>query len=231
MREILSAAVSAVLLSAAACTTQPSAPEKATAARPADAKGVAAGGSTDALVIPDGWTLVYSRGGFRAAFPSRPLVMEKPLKTEAGWVRLLSHDVTMKDGSGDLSVIVATYPNGTMSGKPAEQALEDAGDRILAQHKLTLVTDKPVKVDGPKGGDERSFPGRDLEAIQESEGMRVSIRVFLVNDRVFQIMFRHKDEKTEPFEQFLSTFSLHSFGSRSELQGIGFPCCGPGSAD
>lgn len=208
MRELLSAAVTAVLLSTTACTAERSAPEKA------------------ALVIPDGWSPMYSpKGGFRAAFPFRPMVKESPLKTEAGWVRVLSY-LPLKNGSSGLSVIMEEYPDGTMSRRPAEEVLKRAGDRVLAQHQLTLVTDKPVKVDGPEGGDERSFPGRDLEAIQESEGRRVSLRIILVKDRVYQIMYMHKDEKTETFKQFLSTFALHSFGPVRE-----FLCCEAGSAD
>lgn len=212
MRELLSAAVSAVLLSTAAFAAEPSAPEQgktqAPAARPADAKGVDGVGATDDLVIPDGWSLVTSPvGGFRAAFPSSPKVTEQPLETAAGWVRMLNYSVITKNDNSYLAVAVGRYPDGTLSGKPAEQVLKNAGDGMLAQHKLTLVTDKPVKVEGPKGG-EQPFPGRDLEAIQGSEGMRISVRMILVKDRLYQIMFMRQGEKNEPFKQLLSTFSL-----------------------
>ncbi|WP_375771278.1 hypothetical protein NR798_10380 [Archangium gephyra] len=213
MRKLLSAAAFAVLLSTAAFAAEPSAPEKggteAPTVRPADAKGIDTVGATDELVIPDGWSLVTSPvGGFRAAFPSSPKVKEQPLKTEAGWVRMISYGVAPKNDDSYLMVMVGQYPDGTMSAMPADQVLKSACDGMLAQQKLTLLTDKPVSVNAPKGSSERSFPGRDIEATQGPEGMRISIRMILVKDRMYQIMFMHKNEDTGLFKQLLSTFSL-----------------------
>jgi hypothetical protein len=239
MRQLLSSAVSAVLLSTAACVvSEPviirSARTAAPAARPADTKvatesadtkdatgsadptdaaGPAdtadtASGAADEVVIPAGWSLVTSpRGGFRAAFPSSPEVKEQLLKTDSGYVRMISYGVPSRKDDSYLMVIVGQYPDGSMSGKPADQLLTRAGDYTLAQNKFTLVSAKDVRVDGARGSGV-TFPGRDIEATEGPTGKRISIRMILVHDRVYQVLFLRDGEKAEPFQQFLSTFEL-----------------------
>jgi hypothetical protein len=86
--------------------------------------------------------------------------------------------------------------------------LNSARDGALAKTHTRLVTDKPVTVEGPGSGGKRSFPGRDYEAIGGPEGVRVSARIIVAEDRLYLIMLAHKDEDTETFDQFLTTFSL-----------------------
>jgi hypothetical protein len=233
MRLLLSATVSTVLWSTAACVSEPiiirPARTEAPAARPADTKVAAeptgtvdtkvAAGSTDAkaaasaasddVVIPAGWSLVTSPvGGFRVAFPSSPEVDERMLKSDAGNVRMISYGADPGLGRDSyMMVIVSQYPDGMMRGPPADQVLKAASDGTLAKRKLTLVSEKVVRVDGARGSGV-TFPGRDFEATDEAMGLRYSVRLILVHDRMYQIMFASRGEKTEAFQQFLSTFSL-----------------------
>jgi hypothetical protein len=232
MRQLLSTAVSAVLVSTAACVTQPiiihqarteaharpadtkaaTAPvdtaDAKAATGPADAKAAASGASAE-VVLPAGWSLVTSPvGGFRVAFPSSPEVDDQLIETEVGYTRMISYGADPRIGRDSyLLVNMVQYPDGAMRGKPADQLMKAASDGMLARYKFTLVSEKAVRVDGARGSGV-TFPGLDFEATEGSTGMRLSVRIILVHDRMYQLMVARRGEETELFQQLLSTFSL-----------------------
>lgn len=178
------------------------------AAGPTDAKA-AASVASDEVAIPAGWSLVTSPvGGFRVAFPSSPEVEERMVESAAGNVRMIIYGADPGFGRDSyMMVMVSQYPDGMMRGKPGDQLLKAASDGMLAKRKLTLVSEKAVRVDGARGSGV-TFPGRDFEATDEAMGVRFSVRMILVHDRMYQIMFGRRGEQDGPFQQFLSTFSL-----------------------
>lgn len=231
MRQLLSSAVSALLLSTAACsvaepviirrTVAPSSMPAVTkadtgSAETAETKAAtgladdiqaAARGASDPVVIPVGWSLVTSpENGFRAALPSSPEVKEQLLKTDSGDVRMTSYGVPLS-GDGYLMVIVGQYPDGAMSGKPADVLLKRAGEYTLEQNHFTQVSEEALMVNGARGSGV-SFPGRDIEAIERPSGRRLSLRMLLAGDRVYQLLFVREGGTAEPFRQLLSSFSL-----------------------
>jgi hypothetical protein len=214
MRQLLFAAVSAVLWSTAAGAADPSRPAKATAevpvAKPADAKTATAGGATNDPAIPAGWSWETSReGGFRAAFPAKPEVKNTTLESSGGKSRVITYEVTLENDGGYILVAVSKFPSGFTRGlEHANVMLDSARNGMLTQAHARLVTEKPVvMVDGPGSGGKRSFPSRDYEATMP-QGFRLSARSIITNDRMYQIAFMSQEEKPEAFNQFLSTFSL-----------------------
>jgi hypothetical protein len=85
--------------------------------------------------------------------------------------------------------------------------LEGARDGAIANVKGKLVEgrDTAVTVPGPKAG--KSYPGRDYEATAP-QGMRISTRLILVGDRLYQIIFVRMGEKNDPFKQLVASFTL-----------------------
>lgn len=212
MRPLLSVAVSAVLWSTAAFASGPGAPEKArteaSAGRPANAKDAAAPKATDAPAIPAGWSLMTSaEDGFRAAFPSSPEVGNRTVDTQEGPMRVNIYNVYRPEGGGSsLIVMVAYYPYGTTNPAFTGAAMNGSRDALLNQLKYKLVSEKQVRVAGPRGGT-RTFAGREYEALGP-KGEHLSLRQILVNNRMYQLMFLRQAEANEPFKQLVSTFSL-----------------------
>jgi hypothetical protein len=200
MRPLLSAAVSAVLWSTAAVAAEPGAPDRA---KPAEAKA-----AVDAPAIPAGWSLMNSaEDGFRAAFPSAPQVDNRTVDTENGTMRVKIYGVYRSEGGANsLAVMVAYYPYGTTDPALAEEVMRGSRDALLNEQNYKLVSEKQVRVAGPKG-DKSTFPGRDYEAIGP-QGQHLSLRLILVNNRMYQLMFLRKAETNEPFKQLVSSFSL-----------------------
>lgn len=215
MSPLLSAAVSAVLWSTAAFAAEPRAPEKvrtqAPAAKPANAKGAAARGATDAPSIPVGWTLVTSsEGGFRAAFPSSPVVKSTVLEKGGDKLPTITYEASPKNNDSHLLVVVSKFPDDVRPLEHADSVMNGARNAMLAQMAQShprLVTEKPVSVDGPGSGGKRSFPGRDLE-VTLMQDMRLFARVIVVEDRMYQFVFLSKEKNPKTFNQFLSTFLL-----------------------
>jgi len=200
MRKHLSAAVFAVLLSTSAFAAEPRAASPAPA-KPASSK------PTEGQPLPAGWRWVTAEDGkFRAAFPSQPSVEHSTEDTEAGKAQTVTYSVTSEADGSFLAVAVTKFPDGTMAQALPSQVLEGARDGALANVNGKIVTDKSVMVDGPKGG-KRFYPGRDYEATG-AQGTRISTRVILVEDRLYQIIFVRTAEKNEPFKQLLPTFAL-----------------------
>jgi hypothetical protein len=212
MRELLSSAVYAVLLSTAACATAPVAPAQARleapASRPASAQE-AASKAVEGPAIPAGWTLVTSaEGGFRAAFPFAPEIESTDLETGNGKARTIIYGGYPEKEGSYLMVAVSKFPPGMDGLAYSDVMMNSARDGSLAKTHTRLVSDKPVRVDGPGSGGTRSFPGLDYEATGGPEGMRISARIIIAEDRLYQLMFAHKDGETETFTRFLSTFAL-----------------------
>jgi hypothetical protein len=211
MRKLLYAAVSAVLLPTATFAAEPAAAPKAKteapAAKPAEAKPAEAK-PTEGPAIPAGWSLVSSpEGKFRAAFPTQPQVERTVDDTDAGKAQTVTYSVTSEKDESFLAVAVTQFPDGTVSKALPTTVLEGARDGSLANINGKLVADKAVMVDAPKGSSKRFFPARDYEATG-AQDLRVSTRVILVEDRLYQIMFVRGFEKNEQFKQLLSTFAL-----------------------
>lgn len=85
--------------------------------------------------------------------------------------------------------------------------LKRAGEYTLEQNHFTRVREDAVMVNGARGSGV-SFPGRDIEAIERPSGRRLSPRMLLVGDRVYQLLFVREGGTVEPFRQLLSSFSL-----------------------
>jgi hypothetical protein len=77
---------------------------------------------------------------------------------------------------------------------------------MVAGLQGTLVSDKAISVDGPKGS-KRVYPGRELEIIT-SQKIHLNVRLFLVGDSTYQLLFVRDEPSTAPFKRMVSTFSL-----------------------
>jgi hypothetical protein len=210
MRKLLSAAVFAVLLPTVTFAAEPKAAPKAKteapAAKPTEAKAAADKPAEEGPATPEGWTLVTSaEGKFRAAFPAQPQVERSVEDTDAGKAQVVTYSFEKDDSY--LAVSVTKFPDGTVSKALPTDVLEGARDGALANVSGKLVTDKAVMVDGPKGGTKRFYPGREYEATG-AQDMRISVRVILAEDRLYQIMLVRMTEKNDSFKQLVSTFAL-----------------------
>ncbi len=211
MRRLLYAAVSAVLLPTATFAAEPAAAPKAKteapAARPAEAKAAEAR-PKEGPALPAGWALVSSpEGKFRAAFPTQPQVEHSVEDTDAGKAQTVTYSVTSEKDDTFLAVAVTRFPDGTVSKALPTTVLEGARDGAVANINGKVLTDKAVMVDAPKGSGKRFYPGRDYEATG-AQDLRVSTRVILAEDRLYQIMYVRGVEQNEQFKQLLSTFAL-----------------------
>lgn len=213
MRQFLSTAVSAVLLSTAACVSEPAIIKPATsetsASGPAAAGNTAAPQAEAAPGIPAGWKWVSSaEGGFRAAFPSTPKLESEDVNTGFGRSRNLTYGAASKSDGTYVVVMVTKFPPGMDGLKNSDDMLKGARNGALQQANARVMTEKPVTMEGPaRSGGRRSFPGLEYSAIGP-DGLRFAARIVITEDRILQAMFMHKDEARETFDQFLSTFSL-----------------------
>ncbi|WP_208729642.1 hypothetical protein [Corallococcus exercitus] len=163
--------------------------------------------ATDEVVIPKGWSWVTSpQGKFGVAFPSTPNVKERLVKTPAGNATAIIYSVPIGKNGGSMGVVVAQSIHVT-NGLTADEVMRRAFAKTMADYTLTQLSEERVIVNGARGSGE-TFPGIDIEAIQTSSRMRVSLRIIMVHERLYQLLYLRDGEKTEPFQQFVSTFEL-----------------------
>lgn len=182
------------LLLAAVLAAAPSRPPARSGAAPAPAKPAA---------IPAGWTqLTSEKGGFRAAFPSKPEEEASTQDTEAGQARTLTYSVSGDDGF--LAVSVTQFAAGTMSQTPADKVLEGARDGAIANVGGTLLSWKPATLSpAPR----QAATARDYEA-KTKDGLRVSARLVLAGDRLYQIIHVRPAEANDAFQKLAASFTL-----------------------
>ncbi|RKH74088.1 hypothetical protein D7X96_00565 [Corallococcus interemptor] len=209
MRSLQALTVSAVLSFTVSCVTYPvitqaDAPRAATV-KPTPAK--AAAHETSDREVLQGWSRMTSaKGRFSASFPAPLEVKEQTLKTDTGDVDVLSYIAPTKNKEGFVSIGVSQADDLT-DGLSPDVALRSAVNLVLRNYNLTLLHAEPVTVNGARDSED-SFPGRDIEAVQASSGLRFSIRFILVHDRLYELIYMRHGEKTDPYQQLLSTFEL-----------------------
>lgn len=197
----LCVALAAVLSSTALAApprAAPAASGKSAAASPAKPSS-----ERPAPATPPGWVpLIAPQSGFRMALPSKPEEKTSQQQTAVG----VAQTTTWSISQGDTHLVVGAtqFPPGSVGKTSPGKVLEDTRDGALANAHSSTVSEKAIQVAGPKG---EQLPGREYEAIG-AEGMRMSVRLILVGDRLYQIICVHPGATDELFKKVTGSFQL-----------------------
>jgi hypothetical protein len=143
--------------------------------------------------------------GFRVSFPAPPHQEASMQETGAGLAATTTWSLAPSEGEY-LAVSATHFPEGTVSTNAPEKVLAGARDGALANVQGTLVREEAVRVRGPRGG-KPSYPGLDYQATS-GQGLRVSTRLLVVGDTLYQLLYVRTGEDDAPFRQLVGSFAL-----------------------
>lgn len=147
------------------------------------------------------WSVFDSPAGrFRVAFPSAPIRKEGKLRTEIGEVRSVRH--TADDAQATYDVTYNDYPAAGVAKLSQEKLLEAVRDGLVYQAKGTLAGEKPFRLG--------KVAGRDVE-IAGDDGTRYLVRMFLVENRLYQLTAMARPPAKPDIDRFFDSFQLTGF--------------------
>jgi hypothetical protein len=149
----------------------------------------------------DGWKPLTSKPGkFMVLMPGEPKEQTQEVPTPAGKIK-----VTMYIVEKDAIAYFASYndyPPELVQKSDAETMLNGARDGAVANVKGKLTDEKKIKID--------AYPGRDI-SFEALGGMFVArSRIYLVKDRLYQVMVLAPKANGLPKEidKYLDSFKL-----------------------
>jgi len=138
-------------------------------------------------------------GRFTVQMPGQPKEQKSTAKTAIGPIDIHMF-VYEADPNTAYMVGYNDYPEGMMKKADPEKVLDGARDGAVKNVNGKLDWEKKITIDG--------HPGRDFAVT--AEGLSVRDRIYLVNDRLYQVMLvGSKDFITgKDGEKFLNSFKL-----------------------
>lgn len=149
--------------------------------------------------VPEGWKSVVSeKGNYSLSFPGDPAPQD--LKDDAGKYLATMYVLEMDNGNTAFMSSFSDLPLERTTSGP-DKILDDARDGALKNSQGTLESEKKITIDG--------FPGRELQ-ISTTNGMTSFVRVYLVNNRLYQAMGVMQTAKADKAKvrAFLESFRL-----------------------
>jgi hypothetical protein len=143
-----------------------------------------------------GWIRYTSNEGrFSVLLPVQPKVSSQPVDTAAG--KLINNVVLAQTTSAAFAVSYADYPQ---NNADPQEVLDSVRSGAINGIKGTLISGKNIMHKG--------FPGREFQA--STEGALYTSRIFLVNNRLYQMVVVAPASQTNAINanRFLTSFDL-----------------------
>ncbi|HEX7999862.1 MAG TPA: hypothetical protein VF528_15855 [Pyrinomonadaceae bacterium] len=155
------------------------------------------GGGTRPIARPtDGWIRYSSNEGrFSVLLPVQPKVTSQPVDTAAG--KLINNVIFSQTTMAAYAVSYADYPQ---NNADPQQVLDSVRSGAITGIKGTLISGKNIMHKG--------YPGREFQA--STEGALYTSRIFLVNNRLYQMVVVAPANKSsaDDINKFLTSFDL-----------------------
>lgn len=140
---------------------------------------------------------VSEEGGFSVSMPGTPTEETQSIPTEAGDIEI--HMFSIESGSTAYLVGYSDYPPDVIEIVDSDMLLDSARDGAVGDG--ALLSEKSITL-----GD---YPGRELTVETSDEGIMVYARVYLVGNRLYQVVVSTGDDAlTEEMRGFLDSFKL-----------------------
>ena len=153
-----------------------------------------AGGAHAATIGSTGWTQVAPAGAsFSAMMPGVPEHTATPIATLVGTVTM--HTYFVDAGRYTYAVFIGDYPSAPANIRQTLDAVRDGnsrGGRVVDEKDFTF----------------NGHPGRSITI--EKNGALLYNRIFMVNNRLYQVMFgmNKSDDVPESANTFITSFRL-----------------------
>lgn len=142
------------------------------------------------------WIKYSSEAGrFSILMPVQPKVQEQPVKTAAG--ELTNHVFLALKGSAAFAISYADYPQ---NDADPQKVLDNVRQGAITGIKGTLISGSNITHKG--------YPGREFQA--STEGALYTSRIFLVNNRLYQmvVVAPAGSLTTAEISKYLTSFNL-----------------------
>lgn len=149
------------------------------------------------------WKDFHSKaGGFSVSMPGTPVEKRQAYHTQAGPIE--AHFFTVETDRGSLvyMVVYGDYPEALMAANDKEMLLDAARDGAVGNIRGTLLGDRSISMEG--------HPGRELQVLSSDGRLALKMRIFLVNNRQYQVVAVTPREARSPEDRdrFLDSFRL-----------------------
>jgi hypothetical protein len=145
-------------------------------------------------------TVVSQDGGFKATFPIKAQATSMPVKT--GELEVTMKMVAAEKNGASFVVSYVDYPAGSLGQKSPDQAFQDIVDGTVGNVEGTLRSAEPITLGGTQG--------REVLIDVPKQNVVVHERIFLVGDRLYQVMYGGPKgtESAKEAMAFLDSFKL-----------------------
>ncbi|NTW99209.1 MAG: hypothetical protein HGB35_04635 [Geobacteraceae bacterium] len=143
-----------------------------------------------------------AQGGFSVLMPDIPVEKTEQANTVAGMIAL--HMFSLEQKESAYVVTYSDFPVAVNQTVDSKAVLDSSRDGAVASFQGKLLTETSISIDG--------FPGRDLK-IESPDGLHtVRLRIFLVKNRLYQVMIVTTKERVDLKDNFkyLDSFKLLS---------------------
>lgn len=151
----------------------------------------------DAPTLKDWFEYRSDEGGFIVRLPAEPKVTTQSTATAAGPIEL-----TMALAETDHCAAVVSFndiPIAAMSDP--DTLLQGGRDGVVKKLNGTIVSERPVTLD--------DYPGLEF-VLETSKSQTYMIRIYIVNDRLYQLLFLSSKSRIDQFDVqgFFESFQL-----------------------
>ena len=144
---------------------------------------------------------------FSVLVPGKAKATEGTEQTEAGPVKTVTWAI--QTVGPFFAVSTADYPAGKMSNATTSKVLEGARDGAMQNVQGVVEKDAPVFLE--LEGRKKRYEGREFFGSTKA-GIRIGARLFLVDDRLYQLICvsPRRDFTEEEFRKFVDSFKVKS---------------------
>jgi hypothetical protein len=177
--------------------SRPAAPADAPAITPEKTIGL----NAPPVPAEEGMLFRSEEGGFSIRFPAAPATERTQVPTVVGDITMVTH--TARDGHVDYGVMYGDYPEEMMKDYDLQKGLDGARNGAISNIGGTLIEEQAITFAGQ--------PARAFEAATTLQGakLRLRARLFLVDNRIFQLMVIHPESETgAEADAFFASFEL-----------------------
>jgi len=153
---------------------------------------------------------------FTAQLPGTPKRTQSVEPSEAGELTNVLFEYNADNGNTYLAVNYTDFPAGLMTQADPGKVLDGARKGALDNTRATSLGTHAVWLEA--GG--QKFPGTEFEG-KTADGLKVSARLFLVNDRLYQLLFIRQFARPADadFKTFTGSFALKGAGRAAKAGG------------
>ena len=139
-------------------------------------------------------------GGFSAAFPEDPQEDVQTLPTDVGEIEV--HFLSLERENAVYMIVYSDYPTDVVAQSDPESMLNGARDGAVSNVQGTLVSEEKITID--------DHPGRGLKITSSDGEATIYSNVYLVNNRLYQIMvvIPSSTNLSNEASNFLNSFKL-----------------------